>query len=274
MKRYRPVTTVELITPVTAKEWLDNYNEGNRPLNWHRIHKMADDMKAGKFPVMNDAISFDVNGRLWNGQNRLNAIVVSGCSIEMSVTRGTDPDCFLYADSGMKRSGGQSLQTMGYENATNLAALAGAVVRLNDGTLLSMHYHPVSPADLVDVVKENPVLVEIVKQALRVRGKKRIPWRPLSISLSIYMAHLAGWYEDYLIYLDRAATGANLQQGDPVLALRNRFMTDTPGGLPGMLAETAMLLKGFLWSIDGKKRQVLSYKDGEAFPVLPMKGGR
>jgi hypothetical protein len=272
MSRIKPVASIERVTPSIAKEWMEK-NTGNRDQNVGRIDKLAEDFREGKHPITNDAIAFDIHEVLWNGQHRLQAIVSSGVSIDCLVIRGTDPEAFMFADTGMKRSGGQALKKLGYENNTSLSALAGAVKRWNDGRFFGGTY-AITPNEIADIVRENPILVEIVIDAGRIRGRKRIPWRPQAIGMAIYISHLSKKKAEFLDFLDRACSGANLSQGSPVLALRNRFMSPTPPGRDGMIHETALLLKAFLWEQEGRRKTLLQWRDDEEFPSLGGKKGK
>ena len=65
-------------------------------------------MKAGKWCLNGEAIEFDTNGKLKNGQHRLRAVIKSGVAIDCVVVRGVDPDIVLY-DNGLKRCVAQEI---------------------------------------------------------------------------------------------------------------------------------------------------------------------
>ncbi len=93
---------IVFITPEQAKAILDSHNRGNRRLSgsWRKIKAAID---RGTWFVNGEAIVFDINGRLLNGQHRLAAIIAAGEPIPVMVLYGCDPDAFSSYDQGKKR---------------------------------------------------------------------------------------------------------------------------------------------------------------------------
>lgn len=81
-------TKVMTITPELAKSWLSSSNIENREVKLKTVEKYAGRIMAGEWIVVDQLISFDVNGRLQNGQHRLMAVVKTGRSIEALVGFG------------------------------------------------------------------------------------------------------------------------------------------------------------------------------------------
>jgi len=100
-----PSTRLVLITPTLAKQYLLQ-NKDNRKLRAPIIKKYASFMEKGEWILNDQSISFDVNGRLLNGQHRLNAVILSGITIKSFVTRNLPEDSFKYLDVGASRSQG------------------------------------------------------------------------------------------------------------------------------------------------------------------------
>lgn len=98
MSKYKEVT----ITPKMAKEML-KMNCINRPLSQTTINAYAYDMKMGNWHKDSDsAIAFDTEGKLRNGQHRLNAIIKAGKPVTTQVCYGCQPDAIF--DAGRRRS--------------------------------------------------------------------------------------------------------------------------------------------------------------------------
>lgn len=93
---------VEKITPEIAAEYL-KANVGNRAIRRSKVRSYATMIKRGEWLLTDQGISFDVTGRLQNGQHRLSAVIVAGVPVDMYVTRGCDPRAFLVLDQGVKR---------------------------------------------------------------------------------------------------------------------------------------------------------------------------
>ncbi|EIP99475.1 hypothetical protein OpiT1DRAFT_03993 [Opitutaceae bacterium TAV1] len=104
----KPVFEIATVTPETASEWLKR-NEGNRRLSPVHVKRLAQEMRAGRWALGNDAITFDANGRLVNGQHRLTAVRESGMAAQFAVLRGVSPSARDVMDMGHKRSLGDML---------------------------------------------------------------------------------------------------------------------------------------------------------------------
>jgi hypothetical protein len=75
------------ITPAMAKAWLE-HNANNRSLNQDWVDLLARAMREGKFDTTHQGIAFDADGNVIDGQHRLHAIIASGVTVRMLVTRG------------------------------------------------------------------------------------------------------------------------------------------------------------------------------------------
>jgi len=75
------------ITPQLATSYLST-NHGNRVLRERLVLQYATDMEAGRWRLTHQGIAFDEHGVLLDGQHRLEAIVLSGCTVPMLVTLG------------------------------------------------------------------------------------------------------------------------------------------------------------------------------------------
>ena len=73
------------VTPEMAREWLENNIENNRRIRPSIVWKYALDMKNGNWGLNTDAIAFNADGRLINGQHRLSAVVRANIPVTMLV---------------------------------------------------------------------------------------------------------------------------------------------------------------------------------------------
>ena len=114
---------VEIITPEIAKEYLSKNHVINRRMRRLRVMAYAYDMRNGAWQFNGEAIRFDRNGNLVDGQHRLAAIIQAGVPIKMVVMRNVD-ECAIY-DRGAARSTTDSLVMAGFDieqvNSTNVA---------------------------------------------------------------------------------------------------------------------------------------------------------
>lgn len=92
------------ITPKIADEFLDVNTEGQRNLNGDVVERYIDDMSSNNWMFSGAPILFDKQGKLIDGQHRLNAIVDSQTTQLCLVVAGLDPDVMKAVDLGRKRT--------------------------------------------------------------------------------------------------------------------------------------------------------------------------
>lgn len=97
------VDTTELISPEVAYEMLAK-NTNNRPINWQRVEEYADVMRRGEWVLHAQGIILDTAGNVLTGQKRLWAVIYSGASVYMRVSRGNSPAVARLLDRGTPQS--------------------------------------------------------------------------------------------------------------------------------------------------------------------------
>lgn len=81
-----PVFTIETVTPMKAARWLKR-NIANRRVSPKVVRNYAGDMSRGEWLLNGEAIKFDRDGNLLDGQHRLGAIVHNGKSVRLATGR-------------------------------------------------------------------------------------------------------------------------------------------------------------------------------------------
>ena len=152
--------TEMLITPAIAERYLGHNYEKQRLLKQPDVRKMARDMEEGRWNERIVApIRLTTDGKLIDGQHRLQAIVASGKNIWMYVQTDLSEEDFEYIDQGRKRT---AADFVGGKNRTTLAAIAKLAYCTKSGnaplTSTLKGYLSVSP-------KEPPSNVCIVDEA-------------------------------------------------------------------------------------------------------------
>lgn len=115
----------ETITPTKAKKWLENKNKDNRRLRKGIVSAYARDIKNGSWEFTGDAIRFNGDGTLIDGQHRLAAVVSANKPIKSLVIRGLESKSKFVFDTGAKRNLADVLHYKGY----SCTALLGASIR-------------------------------------------------------------------------------------------------------------------------------------------------
>ncbi len=100
----KPKVVIMTVTPQDAEKWLAKNHDRNRKMRESKVREYSNDMKAGRWVLSDQAISFDVPGDLINGQHRLQAVYRTGVSIQSLVMWNCPDRSLLVIDGGMKRS--------------------------------------------------------------------------------------------------------------------------------------------------------------------------
>lgn len=95
---------MEYITPKIAAEYLLRNLLNNRNLRPTYVSALASAMARGEWQQNHQGIAFNSKGQLVDGQHRLSAIIQSGISVYMLVTRGLGMEAFPTLDMGAKRT--------------------------------------------------------------------------------------------------------------------------------------------------------------------------
>jgi hypothetical protein len=118
--RSKITTQWELITPDIAHGYRARVGR-NRHFSATLAWRYQQDMSLEQWQVTHQGIAFDVAGECIDGQHRLEAIIESGVSIWMLVTRGLAVETIEVLDRGRIRSLAHQLQILGHDMASNFA---------------------------------------------------------------------------------------------------------------------------------------------------------
>lgn len=271
------------ITPELAATWLANAHP-NRPINPRRVAMLAAAIEAGEWRVNGETIKFDGNGQMNDGQQRLTAVIQTGRPIVSYVLHGLPADSFDTLDIGKARTPADLLSSLGYGQGLALAA-ALRHVRVLDYLVESGTYQRspfmrgapkvwLTPAKARTMIAERPDLPTWVATArkLRLAG---IPggdgfWAGL---LSWFSTSLHAAQDDAQGLADDLISGAGLEAGNPILALRNRLISsrESRRGRPQIDEMTAWIIKGWNAFRRGEKLSVVKWSRGgrnrEDFPI-------
>lgn len=122
------LTNIIMVTPEAAAVFLETNTKKNRRVVQSNVHKFSRDMADGTWRLSTDAIAFDTNGELINGQNRLHAVVKSGMTVPFLVMRNVPVETFDVLDQGAKRTFANVLEGMGVVQANGVGATVKQVL--------------------------------------------------------------------------------------------------------------------------------------------------
>jgi hypothetical protein len=264
------------ITPELAQEWLDR-GGANRKITRRRVEATAAAIQRGEWRLTGEAIKLDDEGRVRDGQNRLNAIVEAGIPVRSVVARGVTEEAFDVMDTGRSRTAADVLHIHGYPSQNALAAAARGLMFIERyGRVFpsqrDSHLY-VTPVTVLQYVKEHPELIDGVRLGDRIyhsgiQGGIGL-W---SIIMTLFLRIDPEQAEQFTEHL---TTGAGLHRGHPVLMLRNRLLgsqRDQYSTLSGREALVAIAIKAWNAWREGKTLQSLSWRGegrrAEPFPQV------
>lgn len=111
------------VTPEIAQQMLSR-NGGNRRVSLMTVKRYASLMRSGlwRHPT-SEALSFDMQGRLQDGQHRLLALIDADITLKFWVMLNADPDDFHVLNQGKIRGGSDVLGMLGAVNTNALSSV-------------------------------------------------------------------------------------------------------------------------------------------------------
>lgn len=226
---YSPRVSVERVSPREARAYLDTQGD-NRNLRPYRVAEFASTMIRGEWMLNGQALIFDGEDRLMDGQHRLQAVIEANIIVEFLVVRGIGRDAMSTLDRGSKRTVADSLKINGYLSATNLSA---ALVWLNalqlgPAAIRQSSARKLTPTQALALAAVHPDLGDCVR---RYSGSKS--FRRICPNISMWTA-FAYLLETELVgdkateraqtFTEKAFSGVGLGSRDPILTLREKWM--------------------------------------------------
>lgn len=126
--------TLELreITPRMAALMLMSNFEGNRKIRKSAVRTYAHDMREGRWePTTNNVIQIGTDGKVYDGQHRLNAVILANTTVPMYVNLKADPSEYMTYDNGATRS---ESDVVNVTNAIQSQAVSKFIYAFDRGT--------------------------------------------------------------------------------------------------------------------------------------------
>jgi hypothetical protein len=263
-------TVVELITPHLAEQYLEGISHQRNIHDW-RVELYATKMLAGEWKLTSQGISFDTNGVLRNGQHRLWAVILSGCSVYMSVTRGEDTEAFHVIDVGATRTPGDIFSIYGESHSNLLAAAAKWQFRYQQGplTLSSNGKYKPSHKQLYDIVSEHPGLREAIHRSGAISIGSGLWLLPPSLMTFLYYQFALRDEEAADEFFAGLNKGAELADDSPVRKLRETIINRKTRNIKTTSTHLAAItIKTWNNVRAGQYRQTIVWHDNEKFPSI------
>lgn len=207
---------IETISPRQAERWLADNNTGNRNIRQTHVDYLANEMLAGRWHQTGQGIAFFEDGTLADGQHRLAAIVQSGVSVPLVVTRGLKKEAMPAIDVGAKRNLADYLYL---HHGVRDANLSTAALRTITSFCLG-NKSMVLPAEvaLAALSRFGQDIIESI-HSVRDTTLFRRGWL---IGVLAFARH--SHREQIDVFLEGFGSGVNLKKGDPAHTLRTWLM--------------------------------------------------
>lgn len=268
------------VTPEMAQKWLESNYDKQRPLNKKSVNRYANIMREGRWMVNCDAVGFDTEGRVINGQHRLHAIIASGVEVEMLVVTGLDSNVFEVQDNGAGRTAGQVLAVEGVKHYNATAAVVRRLIittkagKFGTATFTGGQPFPVEHYMVREVANTYPSLIETMDFVINSKVGKVTNVTMVGLLHFLY-CHLYG--NEVATFVERLANGVGLTQNDPIYHLRERLVRSKASKTPLRREEEfALLVLALNAHCKRRTLKVLKWSPGAnqpyPQPIIPLPG--
>lgn len=276
-ERFEPQLSIEEVTPEQAFDLLAK-NTHNRKLRQGVVDMYARDMKAGRWmPGVGDPIMVATDDTVRNGQHRLMAIIESDTTVRLPFIRGVPKDAQDVVDQGAKRTFADVLELhYGHDtkgNSRKLAAAVRMVAQYRLGGVMGAHMGDpggrMTISELTRHYLNEPNLSASIPFEMRFR---RAGFRQYSGAVITALHYLFNEIDPNEAdpFFEALVTGANLEEGSPILLLRTYMMgPDWPNRAR---PQAALIIKAFNYWREGRHLTRLRWQQGgsrpEEFPKI------
>lgn len=222
---------VQLITPELAQEWLTN-NPHNRQIQIRYVDKLVSAISNGEWKLNGEAIKFNGDGSILDGQHRLMAVIKSGLPIYSLVITGLSRGSQDTMDLGRSRSLSDLLRMEGVANyaaisaIVNMTGIVQGMWNAQERGLLGSHVNAETIATQLRRYMDDAERFDAALRSSRAMSLT-IKWSATPIGAVAYFA-IADHADEWDYFAESVASGANLAPGDPALALRQAALMRRP----------------------------------------------
>ncbi len=262
------------IDPARAQQLL-RFNEGNRPCSRVFVEKYSAMMKADRWhfnPA--DAIVVSDDGRLINGQHRLQAVILSDTEQEFMVYFDAEADAFLLMDRPNPRSGGDYLAMQDVKHPLVVAAALKWIVneeRAREKAAASgscrIYQWAIEPDETRDAFKRHPNIVKSARNWTKLTTPRRMFQPAIATWLHYRFSEIDPIHADY--YFEKLSFGEDCSRGMPEFTVRT-WLCNALSSVHRPVPETvaAIIVKGWNASIRGREMLVARWVSSEGFPKI------
>jgi hypothetical protein len=254
------------ISPQMAQGMLARNTGGNRTISRYRVDLLTDAILSNEWVTNPDAIAFDEDGNLTNGQHRLTAILKANKGVHCYVTTGMSKDSFVTTDTGKVRGAASLAEILGMRKySTSIGAAVNLLYRYENDNI-GKFAMKASNNKIREMLANNRGL-----ENSAMVGQNSWPVLPPGVGTFCHYIFSRLDKEKADAFFKAVKTGSNLTYGSPILALRERMMKEraSKSNLPHSEI-VALTIKA--WNAYRKNQKVRSLRwspgAGEDFPKV------
>lgn len=218
-------TEIKRINKEIAQVLLEN-NISNRKLDKNHVSELTTFMKEGSFKSSGDPIRIAKNGRLLDGQHRLQAIVNSETEQDLVVVSDLEEEVFDVIDTGKIRGAHDFLHIMSVPSANIQSGIIKAVLSFEKGVDVTGGANKKKYAagfKVVERYKSNPTYWDETSRFASNLYSKCKMLKPSEWGLLIHVFSRID-KACAIEFLEKLSNGVGLDTTDPILILRNKLM--------------------------------------------------
>lgn len=218
-------TELRLVTPNVAREMLKR-NRNNRRLKPSNVTKLRKEIRSNNWVFDGMPIRFDKSGNLLDGQHRLTALIKENKSLMFLIVSGIGSQAFKVMDTGSMRNGVDALAIEGVEYSQVINSAIRTIMKLRSGSFSSAAAGA-SPSntDIINFYNDNKVLSELASSTNKLTANFNFVLSASSI-LSLAFMFRERNVDDAEKFMSKLCTGLGLDEGSPILILRNILIKD------------------------------------------------
>lgn len=260
-----PIVDVVDLTVDLARELLRN-NDGNRRVSESMVEKYTRDIVAGHWSFNGQTIVVSRDGPMNDGQHRCFAVIAANKSIKTAIAFGMDRPSRLTLDQGRARRMSDYLDMLGYHDTTNLACAAQYVWQYeNHGVISPKMGSRATKKEVMEIVDTRPAIIDAMK-AISTKKCGTLGNRGLFVFCR-YIFAMKSRPDDADIFMEKLLGGASLEDGDPILYVRNRLIAGHRSGTIRAQAKAELIVRAWNASRRGDKVKTLPVH-GDVLPKI------
>jgi hypothetical protein len=216
-------TEIRIISKELANQMLKR-NGKNRSLNQKHVKFLSEEMINGNWLFDGQPIRFSDDGRLLDGQHRLNAVVDSDTSQEFLIVTGVKSEAFKVMDTGRSRSASDCFFINGVSYANDVSACSKFILSFNKGVNYSK-LNKISNTDLLEFYEENKDILNFVKESVGLSKAFSSVMSRSNIASFLYLFSK----KDVLMaetFFHKLCYGLDIDRRSPIYVLRKKLTED------------------------------------------------